>query len=455
MSIPPHNSQSPSPKPTASLLDKTLNHFQAWALEKPENLLSKTFLPMISFVEGLIGNNPVYLDAKRQALGLTFCCAGEVVLGDFQTLETTLTSPQARTWRLGTTILSKDHAAGVDDGGRNVFLISLSDKAAGGKDHQAFRKCMNDYLINDKASERQQDPVAQKLIENLAADYLEMPHGVGEAFFIDDQRGWMGFMVRYLHYVLFGINPENEEIAVLTNLHYTRKGTLHYFAGSSILEKFNIAGFGKIPELIEQVATIYENSPALANFQENNPEYNNMTRRELAKLMVSVMSIAGLQGPLHLGRTAMGFHSPPAYKGRETGKIDTTAYWDRLDLDDREAIKLFLLECGRLFMPVSASHRVATEPFTVEVAGKERTFPTGTKILIPMLLGMLSEDFWGSTAYSFNAQRENLCPFHMGFNSVGDRTAGRICPGKGVALEMLIDVISTVGKARRTQTAQT
>ncbi|MEO0835748.1 MAG: cytochrome 450 [Cyanobacteria bacterium J06642_3] len=436
-------------------MDQILNNFQAWALQYPENILSKLLMPLISFIEGLIGNNPVYLDAKRQTLGLNFCCAGEVVMGDFQTLSTTLTSPQARTWRLGTTILSRDHGAGVEDGGRNVFLISLSDEAAeGSTDHQAFRKCMNDYLINDAARERQQDSVAQKLRSDLAADYLEMSHGNGGDFFTNDQRGWMGFMVRYLHYVLFGINPDDEAIAVLTNLHYTKKGTLHYFAGSSILEKFNLAGFGQVPELIEQVATIYENSPALVNFVANNPEYNNMTRRELAKLMVSVMSIAGLQGPLHLGRTAMGFHSLPAYQGRETNQIDTTAYWDNLDLDNREAIKLFLLECGRLFMPVSAAHRVAVEPFTVNVAGKERTFPSGTKVLIPMLLGMLSEDFWGSTAYSFNPQRENLCPYHMGFNSVGDRSAGRICPGKEVALEMLIDVIRTVGQARRTQLAE-
>ena len=435
-------------------MGKLLHSFQVWALQNPDTWLSKSLMSLISFSEGIIGNNPVYLDAQRQALGPNFCCAGQVVLGEFSTLETTLTSPQARTWRLGTTILSKDHAAGVDDGGRNVFLISLSDREAGGEDHHAFSKCMRDYLINDTAIARQQDSVAQKLLENLAADYLDMPHGIGEAFFTDDQRGWMGFMVRYLHYVMFGIDPDSAEIAILTNLHYTSKGTLHYFAGSSILEQLNLAGFGKLPELIEQVATIYENSPALANFTENSPEYNNMTRRELAKLMVSVMSIAGLQGPLHLGRTAMGYQSLPDYKGRETGKIDVIAHWDALDLDNREEIKLFLLECGRLFMPVSASHRVATEPFTVNMAGRDRTFPAGTKILIPMLLGMLSEDFWGSTAYDFNPQRENLCPFHMGFNSVGDRHAGRICPGKGIALKMLIDVISTVGKARRTEIAK-
>jgi hypothetical protein len=33
---------------------------------------------------------------------------------------------------------------------------------------------------------------------------------------------------------------------------------------------------------------------------------------------------------------------------------------------------------------------------------------------------------------------------------VGDRSAGRICPGKDVALDMLVDILVTVGKMRRT-----
>ncbi|MEM7594929.1 MAG: hypothetical protein AAF383_26110 [Cyanobacteria bacterium P01_A01_bin.83] len=46
-------------------------------------------------------------------------------------------------------------------------------------------------------------------------------------------------------------------------------------------------------------------------------------------------------------------------------------------------------------------------------------------------------------------------PLSHGINSVGDRSVGRICPGKEVALKMLIDVIRTVDKARRTQLAPT
>ena len=87
------------------------------------------------------------------------------------------------------------------------------------------------------------------------------------------------------------------------------------------------------------------------------------------------------------------------------------------------------------------------------IEGVERTFPTGTKILIPIIMGLLNEGFWGSTAYEFNAQRENLCPYHMGFHSVGDRSGGRICPGKEISLEMLVDVVSTVGKVRRSSSS--
>ena len=83
------------------------------------------------------------------------------------------------------------------------------------------------------------------------------------------------------------------------------------------------------------------------------------------------------------------------------------------------------------------------------MSGQAQQFPAGTKQLIPMSLGLLDSGFWGATTYEFDAQRENLCPFHMGFHSVGERHAGRICPGKDLALEMLIDVLIVVGQMRR------
>lgn len=442
----------------SSLLDPAFNNFQAWALQHPEEDLSRTLLPLISFVEGLVANEPTFLSSKRRAFGPNFCCAGQVVMGEFETLEAALTSPQARTWRLGTSVLDPNHAPNQDVGGRNVFLLSLSDEGAGGNcDHAAFRQCMQQYLLNEAATERQRDAIARKLLDQLAADYRDMPHGSGAAFFTDGKRGLMRFLIRYLHYVLFGLNPEDDtSMNLLTELYYIRQSPLYYLAGiDSLLQSLNGKGPIDLSDLIEQAATIYEHSPALANFQEDQPEYNQMTRRELAKLMTSIMGIAALQGPLHLAYTSMGFRPLPAYPDQQTADIDPTHYWDELNLDDRESVRLFLLECARLWAPVSATHRVATEPFTVTVESKEQTFPAGTKILIPMSLGLLDERFWGPTTYEFNAQRENLCPFHMGFHAVGERSAGRICPGKEVALDMLVDMLTTVGKVRRTLSTAT
>ena len=270
------------------------------------------------------------------------------------------------------------------------------------------------------------------------------------AFFTDVKRGWMEFSVRYLHYVIFGINPDHSEsIELLTELHYTRQSPLHYFAViGSLLQSLNLFGHGDLSTLIERAATIYENSPALADFEESS-ENNGMTKRELARLMTSIMGIAGMQGPCTWATRQWDIALSPPIKGQQTAEINPTDFWDQLDLDDRQSIELFLLECARLSGPVSATHRVATEPFTATVAGKERTFPVGTKVLIPLSLGLLDGSFWGSTVYEFNPKRENLCPFHMGFHSVGDRSAGRICPGKDIALKMLVDVVSTVGKVRR------
>ena len=56
----------------STLLNPALDKFQAWAIQHPEDGLSQILMPIISFVEGMVANDPTYLDAKRQALGPNF-----------------------------------------------------------------------------------------------------------------------------------------------------------------------------------------------------------------------------------------------------------------------------------------------------------------------------------------------------------------------------------------------
>jgi hypothetical protein len=168
----------------SSLMNPALNEFQAWALQNPEESLSKTLLPTIALIEGVIANEPTYLQVKRLAFGANFCCAGQVVMSEFATLEKALTSPQARGWRLGTSVLDPDRAPNQDVGGRNVFLLSLSDRETdGSSNHAAFRSCMQKYLFNSATTDRQEDEIARRLLERLAADYTEMPARYGGSVF--------------------------------------------------------------------------------------------------------------------------------------------------------------------------------------------------------------------------------------------------------------------------------
>jgi cytochrome P450 len=81
--------------------------------------------------------------------------------------------------------------------------------------------------------------------------------------------------------------------------------------------------------------------------------------------------------------------------------------------------------------------------------GSNRTFPAGTPIVIAMNLGMFDENIWGESTYEFDHNRENLVENHMMFHSVGNKHAGRMCPGKLFAMNMCSEITTECGKVRR------
>ncbi|MFM6279291.1 MAG: hypothetical protein ACKN9K_13225, partial [Dolichospermum sp.] len=52
------------------------------------------------------------------------------------------------------------------------LLITLSDAAAGGENHDAFRQCVDNYFFNEAMVMRQNDQVAQRLFNKLAAEEM-------------------------------------------------------------------------------------------------------------------------------------------------------------------------------------------------------------------------------------------------------------------------------------------
>lgn len=229
----------------------------------------------------------------------------------------------------------------------------------------------------------------------------------------------------------------------------TKAHALHYFAkwGNNfqcmcLPGRYLQANVDAIAELYEQL------SPVLRRYTPSD-KYHNLSRPELAKLVAAVFGVAALLGPIHLATNVLGGGSFPNYEGQKVHEIDVRKSWDGVNLESPTDVLHYIMECGRLWMPVSASHHVATQAFTTTIAGEEHTFPPGTPLVIPMIMGHLDASFWGEDVYAFDRNRENLCPYSMLFNSVGDRTNGHICPGRAVSLSMIAQAVVACGKARR------
>lgn len=412
-----------------------------------QGMLATFLLKLIRLIEGQAANLPPYLSHKRAAFGENFCAAGQVILGEWDEVQRALTSPQARTFNLGTAPLSEERLPKAK--GESSFLLTLSQKGAGGDGRwEAYNKAFYKYIIKD-ASARQDDPVAQSLMDQLVEDYKTMSHDRGGDFFNKNNEGGLfPFLNKYLHYCLMGIDPNDEEtVDTLYSFFYGGVPPALYW-----LRTLGYAYERKDKSFIaslREVEKIYENSEVLKSFVISS-EVNGISKRQMADLIVPIMGIAATQGPKHLLLTALGELSIPEYKeGVDTSKIKQTEFWDKIDLDDGKEVQNYLFECGRLNQPVGHTHRVALEDFTVEMMGKKRTFPKGTTISIPINMSCVNKNVYGESVFEFDPNRDNLRETSTIFHSVGERHAGRICPGGRFAMRMMTEILQKIGKSRR------
>jgi len=447
----PWQREQPEEEVKESTQTTSFQRLQAMSMQSPH--LFSSVLETYKLTEGVLANDPVYLVDQWKRLGDVFVCAGQVVLADHRSLQHALTSPQARTTNLGVTALEKQNMPALDIGERMSLPIVLSQKEAGGNgDWEAFSAAFSKYMFNDKAIARQQDSTAKALLDELAEAYTTMPHSRGVRVtgdvlsfgtnFFTDRQGLPGFAIRYLHYVLMGLDPHDDEtMTKLYNYHFALVPPVAYYFHVPVV---------RLPasSLMDEVQSIYETAPCLADF-ESTADINHMTRAEFSRTAVGIMTIAGVLGPLHASRTALGYSPIPGYPGTQLGELDLAEIWDQLDLTDRGALRSYIMECVRLNPPVSTSAHLATEEIKVTMGGQSYTFPKGTPMTIAMNIGNIDPDLWGPSVTSFEAARPGIEEKLMSFHSFGLKSAGRICPGREVTLNMVTDLLAVVGAARR------
>ena len=68
--------------------------------------------------------------------------------------------------------------------------------------------------------------------------------------------------------------------------------------------------------------------------------------------------------------------------------------------------------------------------------------------MIPLSLSMFDENVWDD-AFEFNHNRHDLVKLNMMFHSVGNKQAGKVCPGKFFSMKMISEIIVRCGKVRR------
>ncbi len=206
---------------------------------------------------------------------------------------------------------------------------------------------------------RQKDPIAKDLMSELVKDYKTMSHGENGTFFTDSKRGMQRFMIKYIHFCLYGISPsDDEKIDILFDFYYGNKVSTAFV--------YYLSGFGQIVNLLERrafnkllpkVAKIYEESPALQAMPDSVTPFN-LSRTEVAQMTIPIIAIAGTVGPRHMLRYSMGYEKLTKHiEGVDTDKIDVCKIWDSLNLDDETEVHRYIYEVSRLQTPVSRSRK--------------------------------------------------------------------------------------------------
>jgi len=245
------------------------------------------------------------------------------------------------------------------------------------------------------------------------------------------------YLCRCVHYVLFDLqltDPEVEKMCLvyeLTNL----KGFLRIGAMTVSTSQFLGA--------YESIVEIYKTSPVIRDWKEKK-EFGELESSELIMIAQRILHVAALGGT---------FACLSALVHDGEFRVIPTDF--KMPLEDREKLRLVILEFMRIKPPVTGATYISEEPLRCPYnSGKsEAVFPPGTPVVVNFgLYGRdptrfkdplkfdpygRSKQLWGPDAVSIS------------FNGFGDHGPRR-CPGRDIGLEMITTVLQTLLRSRGT-----
>jgi len=385
-------------------------------------------------------------------IGDTWCDNMKVEVGDPEQMRLIMTSPQEGGPALGQAWL-RAHKLPHSEKGQPIFPISLpnglgGDRQAASDMHTDIRKLIWKYLINEKAYKRQSrsDPVIARLLLNMrkAAHGKTDRSGLGEWGGTKD--GLAGFILRYMHYVLFDLDLTTEQFDDMWDMYFNPSSGLSDSSLIVVLMRYigplkeclGNKPMEELPARRQKAIDLYITTPSLKGYAKDEV----LSVRDFSEMMITVLGLAGLMGPLGAASHTLG-----NYKRY----IPDDFAWP---FGDRDKIQTCVFEAMRMQPAVFGSGLTAPRPMKCVINGKMEYFPKGTPLHCNFVAVNQNPRVWGDKAKKFDpyAHADMLKLSSEGgpypnFNSwggKGDPNEGRECPGTQLSITMLIDLVEVV-----------
>ena len=334
--------------------------------------------------------------------------------------------------------------------GDDTFLLSLDSLGEPDEPHALLRGLMFDYLLDDAAAARaaMSDANTRALLTTFKAAY-EQQRAAGE--FLWSDRELPELVLRWVHYALFGVLLDSAQYETLRLLYLAGDGSspsgtkYHFFPGGGLVGgRETVAGTGRrMSELRAAAVELYVRSPGLRDYRDDAP----LGKRDFCVAMLPIMTLAGIAGPLSAAQGLL--------RGQWHGEVPDAF---PLPVDDREKLRLVVLESQRLRPSVFGTALEPRTPFTLQIGGAAVTFPPGTPLVLNYRTAGTQESVWHKPRhflpYERAAQLWGPQSSFWAFNSAGDKTGGdlrtgRMCPGRDLALTFLLDLLQVLHGAGR------
>jgi len=202
-----------------------------------------------------------------------------------------------------------------------------------------------------------------------------------------------------------------------------------------------------------QIARIFEmvmGSGALAGYELDEGLTRCPSKERFVSQLLPVLFIAALQGVPTLLAALFTDQSGTANR---YGGVDSAWRKGRprsfpLPVGERQRMRLVVLETARLNPPVPETVSVLPAPESFHIKGVgAKTFPAGCPVLLSFANTALDPATYANpTRFDPYGHADALKTKFNGFNGVGDQ-GDRICPGRDLSIEILIDVLEAVSTA--------